>query len=181
MISVQDLYEMKSWDSYTKKQIDASKDPRWAKQIINKYKHFDKVLDIGCGIGIDLNYMAKYIKSGIGVDINEMAIIHANKVNCPDNIKYIYGDWSKIKFDHKFDLISASRSIFSDYDNAFKRVTQLLSNDGLFYAVFVLLKPEEELIVKAINKHFKIIHRTDAYKEDTGWKYSELIFELKSK
>jgi hypothetical protein len=22
---------------------------------------------------------------------------------------------------------------------------------------------------------------TDAYKEDTGWKYSELIFELKSK
>lgn len=86
------------------------------KHQITKYHEFfidnierrDKVLDIGCGDGINTSFIAKKAKSVISIDIVKERVDFASKHNTAHKIKYIFGDATRYNFSDHFDKIVLS-------------------------------------------------------------------------
>jgi ubiquinone/menaquinone biosynthesis C-methylase UbiE len=81
------------------------------------------ILDVGCGEGTRLNYLAKNNKGAVGIDVSKYAIQLANK-KFPGN-KHLVADCEKIPFpDGRFDLVY-SAFVFEHLDNPEKVFTEM--------------------------------------------------------
>lgn len=76
---------------------------------VNNIKSSDRVLDIGCGIGVVAKDIAKKATFVTGIDILSKSITEAKK-NTKDikNITFIVGDATIYPFQEKFDVITLS-------------------------------------------------------------------------
>ncbi len=72
------------------------------------------VLEVGCGTGIGLGYLAKYAKSVVGGDIDQVNIDIAQRTYCESKeIKLLQLDASKLPFpDKSFDLVLLFEAIY---------------------------------------------------------------------
>ena len=109
---------------------------RFAK-IISKIKINEntKILDIGCGPGTLLAKIKPVYKLAVGIDFDEKQISFARKkFNNRKNIKWIYGDVTKLNIKNKFDYIICSELIEhiepSKADKLMTSINHLLSQDG---------------------------------------------------
>ena len=93
-----------------------------------------KLLDIGCGYGIFLSQAEKYFRT-YGIDVSEFVINKAKKVAV--NTIFYTGDFLEIKFDKKFDLITAFDVLehIPDLRKALDKINLLLTDKGIFMCV----------------------------------------------
>ena len=121
-----------------------------------------KILDVGCGVGIDAGYMLSKGFGVIGIDLSKKMLKIA-KQKFPQ-IDFRLMDIRKINFKpNSFDGIFASFSLIhipkKDVPNILKKFYQILKNNGIVYVslhegnseeIFVdePLKPSEKLFLK---------------------------------
>lgn len=100
----------------------------------------DKILDIGCGGGVNIEKFLKLTSSNVdGLDYSEVSVaesIKRNKeaVEC-GRCKIIQADVSAMPIeDEKYDLVSAFETIYfwPDIKNTFKEVSRIIKENGQF-------------------------------------------------
>jgi len=112
----------------------------WHKQKVQN------IIDLGCGMGTHIRYLAKLGLKATGLDLDKdrIAICEEHK---GENENYIVGDFLKYKFDKKFDI---ALNLFYSYQNIclndekirifWSNVYELLNKDGIF---IIEILPEE--------------------------------------
>ena len=100
------------------------------------------VLDVGCGLGVDLIDIAKIVQSKgavKGVDSSESVLRHAiaNLVDAPTNIELIKGDALHLEFsDNTFDRCKIDRTLqhIIDPKKALSEIFRVLKPGGMMLA-----------------------------------------------
>lgn len=157
----------------------------WQKKIYNrilkkflKKKIGVKILDIGCGTGMQTNIFTKFFKNPliINLDKSQESLLQLKKKHTNKNIKIRRMDIDDIKKNYfkkslpkeKFDLIHSSYSLY--YSKSPKKLLgdlfKLLSKDG----VFIVSAPDEpHEMVNFINKNsyvpLKVINTIKFFKK----------------
>ncbi len=87
----------------------------------------NKVLDIGCGIGIVSYELAKKAREVVSIDINVKSIIKAKEKYNYSKIKYIIGDATTYNFNETFDAVILSNVLehIKDRVNFLKKIRYL--------------------------------------------------------
>lgn len=100
-----------------------------------------KILDMGCGTGMNSKVMTDLGHSVVGVDISEQAI---KKYNLRGFVGYVMSIESKLNFsDEEFDLVFCSEII-----------EHLVNPDNLVSEAFRILRPGGKLIISTPNSAF---------------------------
>lgn len=96
-----------------------------------------KVLEIGCGTGINTEYLAGYAKQVTGFDISEEMISHARKKISAQHVRFVTGDITRPwPFEaHSYDFISANLVLehIENLNPIFEEASRVLTNGGDFY------------------------------------------------
>src|SRR5579883_686450 len=75
--------------------------------------HFDSILDIGCGTGVMLHYLAAYGGNVVGLDFSSQAIELAKRsLHDIPTIRLIEGDLRSLKMGEQFDLFVCSEVLY---------------------------------------------------------------------
>jgi len=106
-----------------------------------KNRNFKKLLDLGCGNGIDSLYFARKGLNVTSVDFSESGIQKLNELimkNGINNLKAIHKDIRKIKFkDNSFGVIYAHLSLHLFEDKVttkiFNKLFRILKKDGMIF------------------------------------------------
>lgn len=102
----------------------------------------DRILDIGCGGGKNIERFAKQITTGkvIGLDYSEVSVEKSSKLNEKaieeGKVEVIQGSVSQMPFeDDAFDIITGFETIYfwPDFINDLKEVNRVLKKDGLVF------------------------------------------------
>ena len=103
----------------------------------------DKILDIGCGGGKNLERFAKQIgKDGcvVGIDYSEVSVEKSTDLNKQaiddGKVKVLQGSVSEMPFeDESFDIVTGFETIYfwPDFINDLKEVNRVLKKDGLVF------------------------------------------------
>lgn len=189
--------EQKFWDTIYK-----DKEAHWidknpsnlAKKAISKYDKFDKVLEIGCGAGIDTFLLATVANKITGIDLvsNAVDLAKKNLEKQPKDIKskitFEVGDAEKLKYqDSEFDFVYSLSVLHStDVNKSLKEVARVLKDDGkaVIYVYVGKDKEEidEELFLNTCNKFFDIESKNKVdLKDKANDKHTALIVFLTKK
>ncbi|ABP68058.1 Methyltransferase type 11 [Caldicellulosiruptor saccharolyticus DSM 8903] len=133
-MDVQRYFDMlaEKWDEI------AWHDPQKVNEIIEKIqlKKGDKVLDVGCGTGVLIEYILKFVGqqgSYLGVDISKKMIERAEeKYKDIENVDFVCCDVVDLSFKEYFDAIICY-SVFphiEDKEMAVKKFSQMLKEGG---------------------------------------------------
>lgn len=118
-----------------------------------------KVLDVGCGVGVDSGYMTSRGFSVIGLDLSkEMLKLARQKF---PQIDFRQQDMRELNFPFNFfDGILASCSLIhipkKDVHRALKRFHQILKKDGVIYIALQAGKSEEIFIEEPFKPNEKL-------------------------
>ena len=111
-----------------------------------------KILDVGCGAGNLLNYLAKRNKKSLlwGVDIGKEIIERANKNKFCTREKFIFGDGKKLDFeDDFFDEVYCYEVLehVENLDEVLSEIKRVLKKDGKL-KITVPLEESEKILIK---------------------------------
>ena len=103
----------------------------------------DKILDIGCGGGRNIERFASEISHEgkvIGIDYSEVSVEKSTKLNKKaideGKVEVIQGSVSEMPFDdNSFDIVTGFETIYfwPDFINDLKEVNRILKKDGLVF------------------------------------------------
>jgi tRNA (cmo5U34)-methyltransferase len=123
-----------------------------AVKIINPANVYPSVLDIGAGTGLMTAFMMEKFPGAVFtlIDISgDMLEIAKRRFSGSENVKYISGDYCKIFFSQKFDIIISSLSIHHlgdiEKQNLFKKIFDCLNDDGIFVNADQFIAESDEL------------------------------------
>lgn len=105
------------------------------KNLIKKYKP-RKVLDIGCGTGVFLDYFHNDFKSAVGIDSSGDMIKFAKKNHSGRNIKYMLGNDCPLPFsDNSFDLVLSMGILeyVKDQQKHIDEAIRVLKKNGILF------------------------------------------------
>ena len=134
-----------------------------------------RVLDIGCGNGNLLNYIAKRNKRDLlfGIDIGKEIIDRANKNKFCNREKFILGDGKKLDFeDGFFDEVYCYEVLehVENLDEVLSEIKRVLKKDGKL-KITVPLEESEKILIK-YNKNYpnQVGHRRFFSRKKIGMK-----------
>jgi len=139
----------KSWDRIYDKGLQLNKYPFL--DFVTFYHYFKKnkknkinFLEIGCGFGNNLDFVAKFSDNIYGIDASKPVIKLAKKKFYENNINInlFVQDFTNIKFKNNFFDFVLNREALTtvNYKNAFKAVkesSRVLKKNGFMYSTFV--------------------------------------------
>jgi len=140
---------------------------------------FGKVLEMGCGIGINYNFLEKFCNSYTGIDISEKQIEEAKKRNKNKNhVNFYVEDVHKTSFNfHSFNTVIAFgclHHLMSPKD-AVKEAYRLLKNGGEFIAY----EPSKHnIVLNIIRNVFKKFHPA-FHKDEISFFKNDLVSQFK--
>lgn len=151
------------------------------------FKKSDKVLDLGCGDGLNITLLRKKgIKNVVGIDISPELLTLAKKNN-PKN-KFLIGSAQKIPFKaREFDVVLVD-SVFHhlmEYPKAVSEIKRVLQSGGRLYFIEPHSSPLRGLLdfvsILPYSEHLPFIgNRAYAYREEidlmTHWLNTENEF-----
>ena len=134
-------------------------------------KKFDKVLEVGCGLGLNTEFLSDRCDSIISIDISQKAIDMAKELVDKKNVSFECVDFFNFSHKEKFDLIF-DRGCFgvsgpvSNRKKFATKISKLLKNDGVWVSLIgssenvndIAGPPQWKIIdiVKAVDKHLQI-------------------------
>lgn len=152
--------------------------------LIKNFKGQEKcdVLDLGVGTGITTEIIKKQFpgfKFDV-VDFSKKMLLGAKKKLGKENVKYIFGDYSKLKFDKKYDIIVSVIGLHHQNDAGkkllFKRIYTLLNKGGVFILGDLVTHKDPKIAAlnQALHLHHLVNKATDkqTLKE---WSYHHLV------
>ncbi|MFA6424163.1 MAG: class I SAM-dependent methyltransferase [Candidatus Magasanikbacteria bacterium] len=140
-----------------------------------------KMLDLGVGTGLTSKLIKDVLpNSKLTVVDFSRQMINSAKKKLGKNVKYVYGDYSKIKFDIKYDLIVSVIGIHhqntAGKKKLFKKIYSLLKSGGVF--IFGDLVTYQDKHTAALNNalhfHHLVENATDK-KTLTEWAYHHMF------
>ncbi len=94
------------------------------------------LLDVGSSSGIIDNYLADYFRSVTGIDIDALAMAHAQKTFCKNNLSFEHGDAMQMDLaENRFDVVVCTQ-IYEHVPNAsrmFNEIFRVLKPGGFCY------------------------------------------------
>ncbi len=95
-----------------------------------------KVLDLGCGTGLQIPFLSKYANNVIGIDITYFLLEKAiEKFKWNPKVSFIHGDAINLPFsDSYFDFISSYGEVIShidDYEKAISEMRRVIKPGGI--------------------------------------------------
>jgi len=72
---------------------------------LHEEHNFKSALDIGCGVGITTEHLRRCTKRVVGTDLADKAIKVAKERHLYSDVEYLAGDFTKLLFEEKFDLV----------------------------------------------------------------------------
>jgi|GEM_PF-756436 len=187
-------YDKLNYNHYTKEQYDRDivnaipyhreLHQKILDDLFEKYKpkEIRDVLDLGVGTGITTQMIKDRFpnfKFDV-VDFSENMLDHTRKKLGTENVNYILGDYSKIDFNKKYDVIVSVIGMHHQNNDGkkfmFKRIYDLLNVDGEFiFGDLVTYKNADEAALNQ-EKHFEHLKNNAAdeqtYKE---WEYHHKV------
>lgn len=124
------------------------------KELVNRYKP-KRLLEVGCGTGIFLDYFHKSFESVIGIDNCRSMIEFARKNHKRKNIQYIFSSDNPLPFgDNSFDMILSMGVIeyVKDQKKHVEECLRVLKKNGILF----LTTPTLNLI-----KLYEVIRKMD--------------------
>lgn len=123
--------------------------------ILRKYlKENDSVLEVGCGTGLILSKVVKFVVNGIGIDISEnMLKIAKNK-----GLNVFYGNGEEIPFsDNQFDVVYSFKVLphIKNIENVLNEIKRVTKPNGIILLEFYN-KYSMRTLIKFIKKPQKI-------------------------
>ena len=139
----------KSIDKYDENAIVQATTAKRIAEILSEYD-YDNILEIGAGSGLltaEVSKTCKY-KEYYAIDLVEKSEIYVKKYI--PHAKFFAGDFRKIKFGKKFDLILSNAVFqwFDDLDKIFEQCKTLLKPNGIL--LFSTFLPDNFKEIKAI-------------------------------
>ena len=127
-----------------------------------------KILDVGCGVGVDAGYMYSKGFKVVGIDLSREMLKIARQ-HFPQ-IDFRLLDIKKINYGaNSFDGIFASFSLIhlpkKDIPNILKKFYKILKRGGVLYIALHEGKPEETFITSPLSKNEKIFLNIFSYEE----------------
>jgi ubiquinone/menaquinone biosynthesis C-methylase UbiE len=137
---------------------------------IDLHDYADKsVLDVGCGMGAGLNFLARVVdaRSMVGLDLSPKAIERANaSLSRRSNLRYVEGDAERIPFDdNSFDVVVNIESAhnYPDLGKFLDEVTRVLKPGG-YLTLLDLCSPQRHqqlTLLKQTHSGLVWIHDSD--------------------
>ena len=135
---------------------------------------YNSVLELGCGHGINSNYLSKKINEVDAIDISKFAIDYCKKTI--KSVNFIHGDFFDVEFSKKYELIF-DRGFFHSLPDKRKgilKIRDLLEKNGCWISIIGSTKgltdenkgpPSFSLddIKKFIEPHLQIIDIKETY------------------
>jgi ubiquinone/menaquinone biosynthesis C-methylase UbiE len=163
---------------------------RPSKHLIDFLKLLPKngnILDVGCGAGVDSNFIKSIKFTVVGID-NSKEMLKIARKNYPE-IKFLLKDMRKIKFnDKKFDGIIFSYSLIhipkNQMPKTLKRFSKIIKSNGYIYISLQLGHSKEAYINDPFGKNEKLflnimsLIEVKVLLKNAGFK---IIFETKMK
>lgn len=102
--------------------------------------NLEKVLDVGCGVGIYTNHLARNAKSVVGIDISDVSISYAN-MDKQTNTTFYSISLEDYNPSEKFTTIISNMTLMDmeNLDSLFSKFYDLLEHEGSF--VFTITHP----------------------------------------
>jgi len=127
-----------------------------------------RIIDLGCGTGtIAKKISEKYPNSKIVcLDIaSNMIEIAKSKLSGHNDTQFITGDFSKIDFENKFDVVVSSLALHHLENDIAKRefytkIYNVLSDSGIFYNADVVLASTDYLQDVNMNRWMEFINKS---------------------
>ena len=141
-LSKLEKFNIEQWNKLHKKSYDI-KYPEGHTIRDQKLFKNKKILDYGCGNGVNINFFKKLKSATIGVEASENAVIKCKK----KGIKPVFHIKNLNKLlKYKFDVIYSNQAIYN-YENSnvnflIKFFYQILKKNGIIYFTFLNKKSE---------------------------------------
>jgi len=110
----------------------------WARSFLN-IKEGDRIIDLGCGGGRNVQYFSTKAKYVYGLDYSKMSVKVSRELNEKEikagRCEIFEGDVSEIPFeDESLDIVTAFETIYfwKDIEKAFKEIHRVLGVGGTF-------------------------------------------------
>lgn len=173
----------KNWDEIYRKNKEhfiENKPSKYLEFLITLLKKEDKILEIGCGNGINFIKLKNLGYNIIGIDISKEAIASIKENNV------FVCDAEKLNFkDNCFDVVYSFNTLhFTDINKSFSEIYKVLKTSGMGYFV-IILQTKKKNNITSINKphldHFEIINeKTFEITEEVGTEneHSHIIWEV---
>jgi len=135
-------YRDKTWDNWYKKGVNWDNDK--PSSSIIKFREYlnkkDRVLDLGCGSGRDVIYLAKNGFNSYGIDFSKIAIEKTRKRYNKKNLHLFVSKAEMLPFkDGFFDAIYSGWVLYyTDMKKSFSEINRVLKKGGIIYIVFAL-------------------------------------------
>ena len=114
--------------------IETRRDPKERQRRLKVFriKKTDKVLDLGCGDGLNIKLLRRNgVKKIVGLDISPALIAHAKKIN--PGVKFVIASAEKLPFrDRVFDVVLVDSVFhhFMRYSKALKEIKRVIVSGG---------------------------------------------------
>lgn len=153
------------------------------KFIIANYKVQDKlgVLDLGAGTGITSKLITGLLPNSnlTVVDFSKKMLGGARKKLGIKNIRYLLGDYSKLNFTVKYDIVVSVIGIHhqntSGKKKLFKKIFKLLKPNGVFiFGDLVTYKDKEKAALNQALHLYNLVKNATNKKMLTEWAYHHL-------
>ena len=138
------IHKSKSWGRYPNEELVRFIGRNFFKYSIPERKNI-KILEIGCGQGANIWFLAKEGFDSYGIDISISAIEKANKYlnefhHTSANLEQ--GDAKNLQysdnyFDAVIDVVALQHLTFTDHKIAYNEVKRVLKSNGLFWTMHI--------------------------------------------
>ena len=137
-------HRAKTWDKLYKKGVNWDSD-KPSTRIMNFMEYLnkkDKVLDLGCGPGRDVIYLAKNGFDSYGVDFSKVAIEKARKRYAGKKLHLFVSKSEKLPFKDNFcDAVYSGYVLYyTDMKKSILEISRVTKKNGIVYLVFALSK-----------------------------------------
>ncbi|MFM1651388.1 class I SAM-dependent methyltransferase [Brevibacillus sp. B_LB10_24] len=130
-----------------------------------------RVLDVGCGVGIDSLRLKRHMLDVQGLDISEVMLAEAKRL--VEGVPFWQGDFRALPFaPDSFDGVWANGSLFyvttADLQQTLQEVRRILKTGGVFFASY--LQGEGEFYRNSLYHHCYRPEELEQYYREAGFK-----------
>ncbi|MFB0565208.1 MAG: methyltransferase domain-containing protein [Candidatus Aminicenantaceae bacterium] len=135
---IREFYEKKAGE-------DAQGSPSFIQRVLNEFlaglplRHNDKVLDLGSGIGNNLNVLTRHFYEIVALDISEKALKKSARLHKNSRTKFVKGDILNLPFtSQSYDVVVCTGTLehITDLRKGIREIARVLKRKG--YGVFTV-------------------------------------------